>query len=86
MCNALFSICALALDAVSGCNFLDIVGDVVASVDGKEESDNALVLSMKDDVDDDGEELRNRAEVLAIPVQDVVPTDNDSDVSSVSLY
>jgi hypothetical protein len=84
MCNELFSFCAL--DAVSDCIFLEFVGDEDASADGKEESDRALVLSMKEDVDDDGEELRKRDEVLAIPVQDVVPRADDSDMSASSLY
>jgi hypothetical protein len=84
MCNALLSSCAL--DAVSDCSFLEFVGDEDASADGKEESDSALVLSMKDDVDDDGDELRNRDEALAIPVQDAAPRADDSDISSSSLY
>lgn len=86
MCNALLSFCAL--DAVSGCIFPEFVGDedARARADGKEDSDSALVLSMKDDVDDDGEELRNRDEVLATPPQDVEPTVADSFAPFFSSY
>lgn len=84
MCISLLSFCAL--DAVSGNIFLEFVGDEDARADGKEDSDSALVLSMKDDVDDDGEELRNRDEVLAIPLQDVEPRFVDSGAPSFSSY
>ena len=79
MCNAPFSFCAL--EAVNGNIFLEFVGDDDASADGKEESESALDLNMKDDVDDDGEELRNRDEVLCTPVQNVAARADDSDIS-----